>query len=68
MPPPEELTAAIASHHAAMQRLATRAIDAFGAPAPDLERPPPGGCRVDRSAAGEGGGTGWSLCSPHGAS
>eukprot|EP00969_Alexandrium_andersonii_P073582 3245078-Alexandrium_andersonii.AAC.1 len=30
--PAEELTDAVAAHHAAMWRLATRAIEAFGAP------------------------------------
>eukprot|EP00969_Alexandrium_andersonii_P159691 7055658-Alexandrium_andersonii.AAC.1 len=50
-PPSEELAAAVASHHAALWRLATRAIEAYGAPTPGLERPPTGVCRVDRSAA-----------------
>eukprot|EP00969_Alexandrium_andersonii_P013477 588644-Alexandrium_andersonii.AAC.1 len=67
MPPSEELAAAVASHHAALWRLAARAIDAYGAPTPVLERPPAGVCRVDRPAAG-GGGEGWRSCSPRDAS
>eukprot|EP00969_Alexandrium_andersonii_P335995 14850921-Alexandrium_andersonii.AAC.1 len=31
-PPCGELTAAVASHHAALRRLATRAVEAYGAP------------------------------------
>eukprot|EP00969_Alexandrium_andersonii_P326994 14450631-Alexandrium_andersonii.AAC.1 len=52
--PPEELAAAVASHHAAMWRLAARAIETYGAQTSDLERPPAGARRVDRSAAAGG--------------
>eukprot|EP00969_Alexandrium_andersonii_P236504 10441005-Alexandrium_andersonii.AAC.1 len=44
-PPTETLAAAITAHQAAMWRLATRALDAFGTRMPGLERPPAGARR-----------------------
>eukprot|EP00969_Alexandrium_andersonii_P266065 11759648-Alexandrium_andersonii.AAC.1 len=56
--PAEALSAAITVHHAAMWRLATRALEAFGTPMPGLERPPAGVRRVDGPAA-SGERSGW---------
>eukprot|EP00969_Alexandrium_andersonii_P258084 11411405-Alexandrium_andersonii.AAC.1 len=64
MPPTDELAAAVAAHHAAMWRLATRALEAFGAPMPGPERPPTGARRDDRPAA-SGGCSNWQPGSTH---
>eukprot|EP00969_Alexandrium_andersonii_P224898 9932152-Alexandrium_andersonii.AAC.1 len=60
----EALAAAVTAHHAAMWRLATRALEAFDVPMPGLERPPTGARRDDRPAA-FGGCSDWQPCSTH---